>query len=32
MERISGQSLDTQYIITYLLVGTLIWSYLSGIF
>ncbi len=32
MERISGQALDTQYIITYLLVGTLIWSYLSVIF
>ncbi len=32
MERISGESLDTQYIITYLLVGTLIWSYLSVIF
>ena len=32
MERISGQSLDTQYLITYLLVGTLIWSYLSVIF
>ncbi len=32
MERISGQQLDTQYLITYLLVGTLIWSYLSVIF
>jgi len=32
MERISGQALDTQYLITYLLVGTLIWSYLSVIF
>ncbi len=32
MERISGQTLDTQYLITYLLVGTLIWSYLSVIF
>ncbi len=32
MEQISGQTLDTQYIITYLLVGTLIWSYLSVIF
>jgi ABC-2 type transport system permease protein len=32
MERISGQRLDTQYLITYLLVGTLIWSYLSVIF
>ncbi len=28
MEKITGQTLDTQYIITYLLVGTLIWSYL----
>jgi ABC-2 type transport system permease protein len=32
MERISGQPLDTQYLITYLLVGTLIWQYLSVIF
>jgi len=32
MERISGQSLDTEYLITYLLVGTLIWQYLSVIF
>jgi len=32
MERISGTSLDTQYLITYLLVGTLIWQYLSVIF
>jgi len=32
MERISGQTLDTQYLITYLLVGTLIWQYLSVIF
>lgn len=32
MEKISGQHLDTQYLITYLLVGTLIWSYLSVIF
>jgi len=32
MEQISGQPLDTQYLITYLLVGTLIWQYLSVIF
>jgi len=32
MEQISGTALDTQYLITYLLVGTLIWSYLSVIF
>jgi len=32
MERISGQSLDTEYLITYLLVGTLVWQYLSVIF
>jgi len=32
MEAISGQSLDTEYLITYLLVGTLIWQYLSVIF
>ena len=32
MSAISGQELDTQYLITYLLVGTLIWQYLSVIF
>ncbi len=32
MERISGQRMDTQFLIMYLLVGTLIWSYLSMIF
>jgi len=32
MEQISGQSVDTQYLILYLLVGTLIWSYLSVVF
>ncbi len=32
MERISGQPMDTQYLVTYLLVGTLIWQYLSVIF
>ncbi len=32
MEKITGQTLDTQYLITHLLVGTLIWSYLSVIF
>lgn len=32
MEQISGQAVDTQYLILYLLVGTLIWSYLSVVF
>lgn len=32
MERISGQALDTDYLILYLLVGTLVWSYLSVVF
>jgi ABC-2 type transport system permease protein len=32
MERISGVSLDVNYIILYLLIGTLIWCYLAGIF
>ena len=32
MEQISGQPMDTQFLITYLLVGTLIWQYLSVIF
>lgn len=32
MEKISGQSVDTQFLILYLLVGTLIWSYLSVVF
>lgn len=32
MEQISGQTVDTQYLILYLLVGTLIWSYLSVVF
>lgn len=32
MEQISGQALDTDYLILYLLVGTLVWSYLSVVF
>jgi ABC-2 type transport system permease protein len=32
MEKISGQPMNTQYLILYLLVGTLIWSYLSVVF
>ena len=32
MEKISGQAMDTDYLILYLLVGTLVWSYLSVVF
>jgi len=32
MEQISGQPVDTRFLILYLLVGTLIWSYLSVVF
>jgi len=32
MEKISGQAMDTEYLILYLLVGTLVWSYLSVVF
>jgi ABC-2 type transport system permease protein len=32
MGTISGQEIDTQYVVTYLLVGALIWQYLSVIF
>lgn len=32
MGMISGQEVDTQYVVTYLLVGALIWQYLSVIF
>lgn len=32
MEAISGQMLDTDFLILYLLVGTLVWSYLSVVF
>jgi ABC-2 type transport system permease protein len=32
MQAISGQTLDTDYLILYLLVGTLVWSYLSVVF
>lgn len=32
MEQISGQKVDTGYLVLYLLVGTLIWSYLSVVF
>ena len=32
MQAISGQKLDTDYLILYLLVGTLVWSYLSVVF
>jgi len=32
MGMISGQEIDTQYVVTYLLVGALIWQYLSVIF
>lgn len=32
MQQISGQKLDTSYLILYLLIGTLVWSYLSVVF
>ncbi|MFQ5793962.1 MAG: ABC transporter permease [Candidatus Bipolaricaulia bacterium] len=32
MDKISGQALDTDFLILYLLVGTLVWSYLSVVF
>ena len=32
MEEISGQAMNTEYLILYLLVGTLVWSYLSVVF
>ncbi|MCC7494516.1 MAG: ABC transporter permease [Fimbriimonadaceae bacterium] len=32
MERISGQRVDTQHLILYLLTGTLVWGYLSVVF
>ncbi len=32
MEKISGQAVDSDYLILYLLVGTLVWSYLSVVF
>ena len=32
MEQISGQAVDTNYLVLYLLVGTLVWRYLSIVF
>ena len=32
MEQISGQKVDTDYLVLYLLVGTLVWRYLSIVF
>ncbi len=32
MDRISGQPVDTDYLVIYLLVGTLVWRYLSLVF
>jgi len=32
MGQISGQKLDTSFLVFYLLIGTLVWSYLSAIF
>jgi ABC-2 type transport system permease protein len=32
MERISGQAVDTNHLILYLLIGTLVWGYLSVVF
>jgi ABC-2 type transport system permease protein len=31
-ERVTGQAIDTRYLILYLLIGTTMWSYLSDIF
>jgi ABC-2 type transport system permease protein len=31
-ERITGQPVDTRYFVLYLLIGTTMWSYLSGVF
>src|ERR671929_999878 len=31
-ERITGQAVDTGYFVLYLLIGTTMWSYLSGVF
>src|SRR5690348_15339558 len=32
MGQISGQSIDTSYLVLYLLIGSLVWSYLSVVF
>ncbi|HVB96719.1 MAG TPA: ABC transporter permease, partial [Chloroflexota bacterium] len=32
MQQISGQTIDTGFLILYLLIGTLVWSYLSVVF
>lgn len=32
MQQISGTSIDTTYLVLYLLIGTLVWSYLSVVF
>jgi ABC-2 type transport system permease protein len=32
MQQISGQQIDTSFLIIYLLIGTLVWSYLSVVF
>lgn len=32
MQRISGQQVDTSFLVLYLLIGTLVWSYLSVVF
>src|SRR5215467_11110312 len=32
MQQISGQTIDTSFLILYLLIGTLVWSYLSVVF
>jgi ABC-2 type transport system permease protein len=32
MQQISGQAIDTSFLILYLLIGTLVWSYLSVVF
>ncbi|HEX5415725.1 MAG TPA: ABC transporter permease [Chloroflexota bacterium] len=32
MQQISGQKIDTSFLVLYLLIGTLVWSYLSAVF
>ena len=32
MQRLSGQQVDTSFLVLYLLIGTLVWSYLSVVF
>src|SRR3954451_21781108 len=32
MQQISGQKVDTSFLVLYLLIGTMVWSYLSVVF